>query len=88
MNGHKNDLLGTFAHHKVAANLLMLIMLLAGALALERMNVQFFPNFELEMVSVSVTWSGASAEDIEDGITSPLEQRLRTLDDPRQVTST
>jgi multidrug efflux pump subunit AcrB len=88
LNGHKNDLLGTFAHHKVAANLLMLIMLLAGALALERMNVQFFPNFELEMVSVSVTWSGASAEDIEDGITSPLEQRLRTLDNLRKMTST
>ena len=29
---HKSDLLGTFAHHPVAANLLMLIMLLAGYL--------------------------------------------------------
>lgn len=88
MKEHKTDLLGTFAHHKVAANLLMIIMLLAGAFGLERMNVQFFPNFQLDMVSVSVVWTGASAEDIEDGITNPLEQRLRTVDDLRKMTST
>jgi len=45
---HRTDLLGIFAHHKVAANLLMIIMLLAGLFGLERMNVQFFPNFQLD----------------------------------------
>jgi multidrug efflux pump subunit AcrB len=88
MKDHKTDLLGTFARHKVAANLLMIMMLLAGALALDRMNVQFFPNFQMDRVRVSVVWTGASAEDIEDGITNPLEQRLRTLDNLRKMTST
>ncbi|MCP3869727.1 MAG: efflux RND transporter permease subunit [Gammaproteobacteria bacterium] len=88
MKEHKTDLLGIFAHHKVAANLLMVIMLLAGILGLDRMNVQFFPNFEIDIVTVSVTWSGASAEDIEDGITNPLEQRLRTVDKLRKLSST
>jgi multidrug efflux pump subunit AcrB len=85
---HRSDLLGTFAHHKVAANLLMVIMLLAGLFGLERMNVQFFPNFQLDFVRVSVVWTGASAEDIEDGISIPLEQRLRTVDNLRKMTST
>ncbi len=85
---HRSDLLGVFAHHKVAANLLMLIMLLAGLFGLERMNVQFFPNFQLDLVQVRVTWTGASAEDIEDGISIPLEQRLRTVDKLRKMTST
>jgi len=85
---YRTDLLGTFAHHKVAANLLMIIMLLAGAFALDRMNVQFFPQFELDRVMVSVVWSGASAEDMEDGVTIPLEQRLRTVDQLRKMTST
>ena len=76
---HRSDLLGTFAHHPVAANLLMLIMLLAGVFALDRLNVQFFPNFQLDFISVRVVWTGASAEDIEDGITIPLEQRLKNL---------
>ena len=77
MTRHKSDLLGTFAHHPVAANLLMLIMLLAGAFALDRLNVQFFPNFQLDFISVRVVWTGASAEDVETGITDPLEQRAR-----------
>ncbi len=85
---HRSDLLGIFAHHKVAANLLMIILLLAGAFALDRLNVQFFPTFELEIVSVQVTWTGASAEDVEDGITIPLEQRLRSADNLKDMTST
>ncbi|MCF7979748.1 MAG: efflux RND transporter permease subunit, partial [Chromatiaceae bacterium] len=85
---HRTDIIGIFAHHKVAANLLMVIMLLTGAFALDRLNVQFFPTFELDIVSVRVVWSGASAEDIEDGITNPLEQRLRTVDDLDKMTST
>jgi multidrug efflux pump subunit AcrB len=85
---HKADLLGTFAHHPVAANLLMIIMLMTGALGLQRLNVQFFPNFQLEFVTVRVVWTGASAEDIEDGITIPLEQRLRSVDNLHKMTST
>ncbi len=85
---HKNDLLGMFARHAVACNLLMVIMLLAGAIALKLLNVQFFPNFELDFVSVRTVWSGASAEDIESAITTPLEQRLRNVDGLREMTST
>jgi multidrug efflux pump subunit AcrB len=88
VNGHKADLLGIFAHHKVAANLLMFMMLLSGALALDRLNVQFFPNFALDFVTVRVVWTGASAEDIEDGITNPLEQRLKNIDNLSKITST
>jgi multidrug efflux pump subunit AcrB len=88
VKGHKTDLIGLFAHHKVAANLLMTMMILAGLLALDRLNVQFFPSFDLDVVSVRVIWSGASAEDMEDGITNPLEQRLRTVDNLYKLTST
>ena len=84
----RRDLLGIFAHHKVAANLLMLMMLLAGVFALERLNIQFFPNFALDIVTVRVVWTGASAEDVETGITEPLEQRLKNVDNLRKMTST
>jgi multidrug efflux pump subunit AcrB len=80
VKGHQNDIIGLFAHHKVAANLLMAIMILSGIFALDRLNVQFFPSFDLDVVTVRVVWTGASAEDIEDGITNPLEQRLRSVD--------
>jgi len=85
---HRNDVIGLFAQHKVAANLLMLIMLLAGAWGLANLNTQFFPNFEVEVVNVRTVWSGASAEDVEASITIPLEQTLRTTDGLDKMSST
>jgi len=51
---HKTDLLGFFAHHKVAANLLMLMMILGGVFALQKLNIRYFPNFDLDYIRVSV----------------------------------
>ena len=84
----KKGVIGFFVHHRVAGNLVMLVMLLGGVLALTRMNIQFFPTFALDMVSVRVVWSGASAEDVELGITDPLEQKLRSVDGLKKMTST
>ncbi|WP_019624538.1 efflux RND transporter permease subunit [Thioalkalivibrio thiocyanoxidans] len=77
-----------FLEHRLAANLLIALMLLAGAFALTKLNTQFFPNFELDFMTVEVVWSGASAEDVEQAIIDPLEQDLRTIDGLRNMTST
>ena len=58
-------LIAVFASHPVACNLLMAIMLLAGAWALSRLNTQFFPTFDIDFVTIGVKWTGASAEDVE-----------------------
>ncbi|WP_375177422.1 efflux RND transporter permease subunit [Marinobacter mobilis] len=84
----RQGLIGFFVHHRVAANLVMLVMLFGGFLALNRMNIQFFPTFALDRASVQVVWSGASAEDVEQGLTVPLEQRLRNIDGLKTMTST
>ncbi len=83
-----NGVLAFFVRHKVAANVLVLIALLAGFLGISRMNVQFFPNFALDVLSVRVLWSGASAEDVENGIVIPLEERLKTVDGVKKLAST
>ena len=88
MTTHKSDFIGLFAQHKVAANLLMLILVLAGLASLTRLNTQFFPNFVLDTITVRVEWRGASAEDVEDAISSRLEQELRTIDFVEKMTST
>ncbi len=85
---HKSGLISLFAQHRVAANLLMLIMLLAGGVSLLRMNTQFFPTFALDFVTVSIEWRGASAEDVEDAISTPIEQALRTVDYVKDLSST
>ncbi len=85
---HKKDIIGLFAQHKVAANLLMVVMLISGFWALSKLNTQFFPSFEVEIITVSVIWTGATAEDTERSVTTPLEHQLRTLDGLDKMSST
>ena len=81
-------IIATFATHRVASNLLMFLFILAGLWALKKMNTQFFPNFELEYISIAVPWSGASAEDVERSIIIPMEQELKTLTEVKKMTAT
>ena len=84
---NKQDMIGRFAQHKVAANLLMIIMLLAGVIGLSKLNTQFFPTFELDYITVRVIWPGATAEDIARSVTTPLEQELKNLDFVKEMRS-
>ena len=68
-----------FAKHRVAANLLMVLMVLAGLLGFNRLRTQFFPTFDLDITVVSVIWSGATAEDIQEGLTIPIENAIEEL---------
>lgn len=80
-------LIGLFVRHPTAPNLLMAILILIGIFSLMRLNRQFFPNFELPSITVTVPWPGASAEDVETNILEVLEPELRFLDDVHEVTS-
>lgn len=88
MNNQSRDFIAIFAQHKVAANLLMIIMIIAGLASLSKLNTQFFPTFALDVVTVRIEWRGASAEDVEDSISSRVEQELRTVDFVDKMTST
>lgn len=77
-----------FARHPVAANLLMISLIILGIFSLSNLNRQFFPHFDLDYIAVSIVWPGASAEDVEQSITTPIEQSLRNLDSVKEMTST
>ncbi|SLN25641.1 efflux RND transporter permease subunit [Oceanibacterium hippocampi] len=76
-----------FVHHRTAANLLMILMIVAGLFALLRLNTQFFPTFSIDIVSVTVPWPGASAADVDGNIIAAIEPEVRFLDSVRKVTS-
>ena len=77
--GPLQNLTAVFASHRVAANLFMVLMILAGVWGLKKLNTQFFPSFELDVVTVQVIWSGAAAEDVEQSIILPIEETLKSL---------
>ncbi len=80
-------LVSLFVRHKNAANLLMMMMLIIGAFSLLRLNTQFFPNFGTDIVSITIVWPGASAEDVDSNITTALLPEVRFLDGIKKVQS-
>jgi len=78
-------LIRLFARHPTAGNLLMAVMLLAGLFALTKLNRQFFPDFGIDVIQVSVAWPGATAEDTEASIVEAIEPEVRFLDSVDQT---
>ncbi|EKF74738.1 cation multi-drug efflux protein [Alcanivorax hongdengensis A-11-3] len=78
-------LIASFARHQVAANLLMVLMIMLGLLGWHKLNTQLFPDFDFDYVTVTIPWRGASPEDIQRSITIPVEQALKTLPDTRKL---
>ena len=76
-----------FANHKVAPNLLMLLLFLSGAYGLKQLNTQFFPDFAVDVVMVNIAWPGAAAEDVQSSITIPVEQALKSVANVTKVNS-
>ncbi|MDP6563633.1 MAG: efflux RND transporter permease subunit, partial [Alphaproteobacteria bacterium] len=66
---------------------LMIIMLVLGGVSLLRLNTQFFPDFGIDMVSITVIWPGASAEDVEANIVAAIEPEVRFQDNVERVVS-
>ena len=54
------------AKNTVAANLLMMVIIVAGALGSTRIKQEVFPAFELDIVTASVAYPGASPEEVEE----------------------
>ncbi|WP_271272978.1 efflux RND transporter permease subunit [Aliamphritea hakodatensis] len=77
--GPLKNLTTLFTSHKVAANLLMLLMILSGIWGLKKLNTQFFPSFELDVITIAIVWSGAAAEDVERSIILPVERELKSV---------
>ena len=80
-------IIGLFVNHPTAPNLVMVIMILIGLFSLTKLNRQFFPDFDVPMITVTVNWPGASAEDGEKNILELLEPELRFIDNVDTVTS-
>ena len=62
-----------FAAHPTAANILMMVILLLGAVALPTLNKETFPEVKQNKVRVSVPYPGASPSEVEEGICNRLE---------------
>lgn len=75
------------AGNSVASNLVMLMCLVGGFLALLNVKQEVFPDIEPDIVTVTVPFPGASPEEVEEGILESIEEAVRSLDGVDEVTS-
>lgn len=76
------------AKNPVAANLLMVVLLVGGLLMAGRVKQEVFPETELDMVSISVPYPGASPAEVEQGIVLAVEEAVRGIDGVKRVVAT
>lgn len=81
-------LLRWFIHNPIAANLLMILLLVGGILAIPGTDKQFFPTPEISMVSVSMPFPGAGPKEVEEQISSRIEDAIHDLNGIKEIRST
>lgn len=80
LNAGAGGILSYFTRHRTAANLLLVLMIAAGLLAIPNMRAQFFPDVVVDDIDVSVRWDGAGAEDVDSAIVQVLEPLLLAVE--------
>ena len=64
----------------VAANILMMTLLIGGLASTMTIKQEVFPSFQLDIVDIRVSYPGSSPQEVEDGIVLPIEEVLIGLD--------
>lgn len=75
------------ARNSIAANLLMCLLLGGGIWSAFTVQKEVFPQFQLDVVEVTVGYPGASPEEVEQGILRPIEGAIRSVEGIQEITS-
>ncbi|RLD37455.1 MAG: AcrB/AcrD/AcrF family protein [Bacteroidetes bacterium] len=81
-------IISAFVKYPFYANLIVAVILLAGTLSMLSMKKSFFPERKTTTIMVNVAYPGASPKEMEEGITTRVEEALRGLIGIKEITST
>ena len=74
--------------NRVAVNLVMVFILVAGLMTVLGMRREMFPQFALDMINVSVTYPGASPEEVEEGVCIKIEEKIKGIEGITRIYAT
>jgi multidrug efflux pump subunit AcrB len=77
-----------FVHNPIAANLLMMLIIFGGLMGIPALDKQFFPDFELDYVSVSMPYLGAGPKEVEEQICLRIEEAIHDLNGVKELRAT
>ena len=80
-------LINWFIRNPVAANLLMLFILVAGGLSISNIRIEGFPKIPADSISIKVIYIGASAKQVSEAITQKIERATEGLAGVKKISS-
>ena len=81
-------LIAYFIKYPIYSNAIIILTAIAGILSLSLMPKSFFPELSPNKIYVNVSYPGASPEEIEEGITTRIEESLNGIEGIENITST
>lgn len=88
LSDHKRGGIAYMARNSIAANLLMILLIGGGVWSMYSIQKEVFPQFQLDIVEVSVVYPGAAPAEVEQGILLPVEEAVRGVQGIKEITST
>ncbi len=79
MDDTHKGLIAWFARNSVAANLLMIFILLGGLLTADTIRKQMFPQVKINWIQFNASYPGAAPQEVEEGITIKIEEALESV---------
>ena len=85
MQQNNYGIFGLFIRHRLLANLCLVFIILLGAWSVLEIRTQMLPSFSINVIKVSASWPGASAQVIAEGVLKPLQADIVNIDNLRSV---
>lgn len=76
------------ARNGVAANLLLVFLVVAGAFSLGQLVQEVFPEFSLDTIQVSVAYPGANPDEVEESIVRKIEESIEAVEGVDEINAT
>jgi len=83
-----HSLIGWFIRNPVAANLIMMLIIVAGLFTMTSMRIEGFPKLPADSIQIDTAFAGAYTEQVDRQITQKIEKALEGLPGIKKIQST
>lgn len=81
------SLYGSAVKRPIMTTLCFVAVVIMGLFSLSKLPIDLYPDIDTNTIMVMTTYQGASAQDIEQNVTRPLENTLNAVNDLKHITS-
>ena len=84
---YSHGVLAWFARNRYAADMLMVLILVGGFIAVSSMSETVFPDLDPGIISIVVPYPGSTPEEVEEGINRRIEEAITGIEGIEKIVS-